>query len=125
MIIMTGQVLKHSSKEHAVLFKTGQLINSLHGNLQERTQQMGKLKQLVIEAEDIIHSIVQDGWDEAVGTVEDMKNHTLQNIDDALEDFCNEHGIQFDDLDLLYMGEDYISLEDKIANVVDEIWEIV
>jgi len=86
---------------------------------------MGKLKQLVIEAEDIIHSIVQDGWDEAVGTVEDMKNHTLQNIDDALEDFCNEHGIQFDDLDLLYMGEDYISLEDKIANVVDEIWEIV
>ena len=80
---------------------------------------MGKLKQLVIQIEDIIESCVQDGWDEAIGTIDEMENVTRQHIDDMLEQVAADAGLEMNDIQMLFEVE---TLEDKIENSLYETW---
>jgi hypothetical protein len=80
---------------------------------------MGKLKQLVIEVEDIIESCVQDGWDEANGTIDEMENMTRERIDHVLETAAMNAGLEIEDLHMLFEVE---SIEDKIENSLYETW---
>jgi len=80
---------------------------------------MGKLKQLAIEVEDIIESCVQDGWDEALGTIDEMENMTRQRIDHVLETTAMNAGLEIEDLHMLFEVE---SIEDKIENSLYETW---
>ena len=80
---------------------------------------MGKLKQLAIEVEDIIESCVQDGWDEALGTIDDMENITRERIDHVLETAAMNAGLEIEDLHMLFEVE---SIENKIENSLYETW---
>ncbi len=80
---------------------------------------MGKLKQLTIDVEDIIESCVQDGWDEALGTIDEMENITRQRIDHVLETAAINAGLEIEDLHMLFEVE---SIEDKIENSLYETW---
>ncbi len=80
---------------------------------------MGKLKQLTIDVEDIIESCVQDGWDEALGTIDEMENITRQRIDHVLETAAMNAGLEIEDLHMLFEVE---SIEDKIENSLYETW---
>ena len=80
---------------------------------------MGKLKQLAIEVEDIIESCVQDGWDEALGTIDEMENMTRQRIDHVLETLAMNANLEVEDIHMLFEVE---SIEDKIENSLYETW---
>lgn len=83
---------------------------------------MGKLKQLAIHVEDIIHACVQDGWDECQDTIDEMKNVTRQNIDDQLERIAEEHGFELEDLQALFNGSE--TIEEIIDTALYDTWEV-
>ncbi len=82
---------------------------------------MGKLKQLTIDVEDIIESCVQDGWDTALGTIEDAKIDTADNIVEQLESLANKYGLDFEDLEELFKEE---PLRDMIDETIHYVWDI-
>ena len=82
---------------------------------------MGKLKAVVIDVEHIINECVQDGLDECLGTIEVMKNNTMQNIYHQLELLAEEQGLTLECLNLLFSEE---PIEDQVQNALYDVWEV-
>jgi len=81
---------------------------------------MGKLKELMIVAQEIIETEVQNGWDEAVDTIQNAKDETHDNIILSLTELANKHNLEFEDLEELFQN----SLTDDIENTIDYVWEL-
>lgn len=82
---------------------------------------MGKLKDLSLRVEEIINNQAQDSWDRALGTIEDAKIDTADNIVEQLESLANEYGLNFEDLEELFKEE---PLRDMIDETINYVWDV-
>lgn len=82
---------------------------------------MGKLKDLLIEIDQIIEEETQEGWDEAVLSVYDAKDATEERIIVNLEKLAKKYDLEFEDLEELFQSE---TLRDKIMESIEYVWDI-
>jgi hypothetical protein len=82
---------------------------------------MGKLKDLSLRVQEIIDTEVQNSWDTALGTIEDAKIDTADNIVEQLEGLANEYGLDFEDLEELFKEE---PLRDMIDESIHYVWDV-
>lgn len=82
---------------------------------------MGKLKDLSLRVQEIIDNEVQDRWDTALGTIEDAKIDTVDNIIEQLESVANVYGLDFEDLEELFKEE---PLRDMIDESIHYVWDV-
>ena len=82
---------------------------------------MGKLKDLSLRVQEIIDNQVQNSWDTALGTIEDAKIDTADNIVEQLESLANIYGLDFEDLEELFKEE---PLRDMIDESIHYVWDV-
>jgi len=82
---------------------------------------MGKLKDLSLRVQEIIDTEVQNSWDTALGTIEDAKIDTADNIVEQLESLANEYGLGFEDLEELFKEE---PIRDMIDESIHYVWDV-
>lgn len=82
---------------------------------------MGKLKDLSLRVQEIIDTEAQNGWDIALGTIEDAKSELTDNIVEQLEGLAQMYGLDFEDLEELFKEE---PLRDMINETIHYVWDI-
>lgn len=82
---------------------------------------MGKLKDLSLRVQEIIDTEAQNGWDIALGTIEDAKIELNDNIVEQLEGLAQMYGLDFEDLEELFKEE---PLRDMIDETIHYVWDV-
>jgi hypothetical protein len=82
---------------------------------------MGKLKDLSLRVQEIIDTEVQNSWDTALGTIEDAKIDTADNIIDQLSSLAAVYGLDFEDLEELFKDE---PIRDMIDESIHYVWDV-
>ena len=82
---------------------------------------MGKLKDLSLRVQEIIDTEVQNSWDTALGTIEDAKIDTVDNIVEQLSSLAAVYGLDFEDLEELFKEE---PLRDMIDKSIHYVWDV-
>ena len=74
----------------------------------------------MIAAQEIIETEVQNGWDEAVDTIQNAKDETHDNIILSLSELASRYNLEFEDLEELFQH----SLTDDIESTIDYVWDL-
>lgn len=82
---------------------------------------MGKLKDLSLRVQEIIDTEVQNSWDTALGTIEDAKIDTADNIVEQLSSLAAVYGLDFEDLEELFKDE---PIRDMIDESIHYVWDV-
>lgn len=82
---------------------------------------MGKLKDLSLRVQEIIDTEVQNSWDTALGTIEDAKIDTADNIVEQLSSLAAVYGLDFEDLEELFRDE---PIRDMIDESIHYVWDV-
>jgi len=85
---------------------------------------MAMIKRLYDEMHDEVTSVIQDSWDYAVGEVSNIRSDAISRAEDRIYEMGKDHGLDADDVEWLFKGSEYETIQDFIEEQFDHCWDL-
>lgn len=85
---------------------------------------MAMMKRMYDEMHDAVTEIVQESWDYAVGEVHTIRDDATDKARDLIYNIGKEKGLDHDDVEWLFKGSEYETIEDFVQEQFDHCWDL-